>query len=122
MLGDLLNRLDAAGIHLEMEGEFITAPAGVLTDDLRQSIREHRDELVQWLTSEAANDAHHEPPPHYWKGQTRWRERSTAYYLHHFGCADCIAAGRGAGYGERCADGAGLWAAYQDASRGNTHG
>ena len=114
MLADLLNRLDEAGIHLEMDGEFIAAPAGVLTDDLRQSIREHRDELVKWLTTEAAND---ERELDFWKDQTSWRERSTSYYVHHFGCTTCIAAGRGRMYGERCADGALLWKNYQESTK-----
>ena len=116
MLAHLLNQLDAAGIHLEMDGEFIAAPAGVLTDDLRQRIREHRDELIQWLTTEAESEAH-ERSLDVWKEQTRWRERSTAYYMHHFGCATCIAAGRGRGYGERCADGAELWKNYQESTK-----
>ena len=114
MLAHLLNQLDAAGIHLEMDGDRIAAPAGVLTDDLRQSIREHRDELVKWLTTDAAND---ERELDFWKEQTSWRERSTAYYMHHLSCATCIAAGRGRMYGERCADGAGLWKNYQEACK-----
>ena len=36
-----------------------------------------------------------------------------AYHAHHFGCRFCIAAGRGAGCGERCELGLGLWRAYQ---------
>lgn len=43
------------------------------------------------------------------------RALAEAYYAHHFGCRACIAAGRGAGYGERCGVGLGLWRAYQDA-------
>lgn len=38
-----------------------------------------------------------------------------AYYAHHFACRVCIAAGRGAGYGERCGVGLGLWRVYQEA-------
>lgn len=37
------------------------------------------------------------------------------YHLHHWHCATRIAAGRGAGYCLRCADGAELWKNYQDA-------
>ena len=37
------------------------------------------------------------------------------YHLHHFACRQCIAAGRGAEYGTRCAAGAPLWKNYQDA-------
>jgi len=40
---------------------------------------------------------------------------ATAYHLHHFACRQCIAAGRGAGYGLRCGVGAALWTNYQDA-------
>ncbi len=36
-----------------------------------------------------------------------------AYHAHHFNCPQCIAAGRGAAYGQRCIAGAGLWSAYQ---------
>ena len=41
------------------------------------------------------------------------RALAEAYHAHHFKCRFCIAAGRGAGYGERCAVGLGLWRAYQ---------
>jgi len=43
-----------------------------------------------------------------------WRELDRAYQLHHFGCATCIAAGRGTRYGLRCGTGSALWAAYQN--------
>ena len=112
MLADLLNQLDAAGIHLEMEGDLIAAPAGVLTDDLRQSIKEHRAELVQWLRAEAAND---DKLPDFWTEQTEWRELAARYYAHHACCITCMAAGRGrGGYGERCATGLVLWTAYTE--------
>lgn len=35
-----------------------------------------------------------------------------AYHTHHFQCPQCIAAGRGGRYGERCDVGLGLWDAY----------
>ena len=35
-----------------------------------------------------------------------------AYYLHHFSCRACIAAGRGIRYGERCAEGLAIWKTY----------
>jgi hypothetical protein len=41
------------------------------------------------------------------------RALAEAYHRHHFACRVCIAAGRGANYGERCAVGLGLWRAYQ---------
>lgn len=36
-----------------------------------------------------------------------------AYHAHHFQCQQCIAAGRGEQYGQRCTDGLALWKAYQ---------
>jgi len=37
------------------------------------------------------------------------------YHAHHFSCHDCIAAGRGSRYGQRCGTGAALWTGYQNA-------
>lgn len=37
-----------------------------------------------------------------------------AYHAHHFHCPLCIAASRGAQYGQRCAEGLKLWNAYQE--------
>lgn len=46
-----------------------------------------------------------------------WRVLASAYHQHHFGCATCIAAGRGVRYGLRCGVGAALWADYDHAAR-----
>jgi len=43
-----------------------------------------------------------------------WRALATAYHHHHFKCAVCIAASRGAQYGLRCGAGAALWTSYQN--------
>lgn len=45
-----------------------------------------------------------------------WRELDQAYQRHHFGCPQCKASGRGAGYSVRCGVGAALYRAYEDAS------
>lgn len=42
-----------------------------------------------------------------------WHELAVAYHHHHFKCAICIAAGRGAGFGLRCGAGTALWTFYQ---------
>ena len=117
----VLETLRDVGLHLDLTPEHTikVKPATLLNDELRTLIRSHKDELAKLL--EAEIDAL-ERGLDFWKKQTRWRERSTSYYLYHIGCSTCIAAGRGAGYGERCSDGAGLWKAYQDASTGSTHG
>ena len=67
-------------------------PRGRLTEEQREAIRASKLEIVRMLRMDAANDS---------------RPDLTAYYLHHFGCAKCIAAGRG--YGTRCETGLRLW-------------
>jgi hypothetical protein len=39
-----------------------------------------------------------------------WQPLADAYHAHHFGCAVCVAAGKGSGL--RCGTGAALWTAY----------
>lgn len=47
----LLDHLRALGVEVCAEGDKLRyrAPAGVLTDDLRQAIREHKEELLELL-------------------------------------------------------------------------
>lgn len=47
------------------------------------------------------------------KKEPAWKPLAQAYNAHHFACQACIAAGLG--YGQRCTDGASLWARYQKA-------
>lgn len=48
-------------------------------------------------------------------------EQSAAqdYHAHHFNCHTCIAAGRGIGYGKRCAVGLAAWNTYRWVARNN---
>ena len=48
---ELLDELRTKGVHLTIEGGYIAvdAPKGVLTDDLRQAIREHKVALIELL-------------------------------------------------------------------------
>ena len=105
----VLDTLHDAGLVLELTPEHAVkvSPASLLNDDLRTLIRNHKGELVALL--EAANDEHTEPE------KADWHQLAATYYSHHFGCATCIAAGRGGMYGERCRDGLALWRAYQEA-------
>ena len=105
----VLDTLHDAGLVLELTPEHAVkvSPASLLNDDLRTLIRNHKGELVALL--EAANDDQTEPQ------KQDWHQLAATYYSHHFGCATCIAAGRGGGYGERCRDGLALWRAYQEA-------
>ena len=107
----VLDTLHDAGLVLELTPEHAVkvSPASRLTSELRTLIRNHKGELVALL--EAANDDHSEPE------KKDWHELAATYYAHHFGCADCIAAGRGHMYGERCAGGAVLWKNYQESTK-----
>ena len=55
---ELIERLSAAGCRLRADGEQLRVhdPKRILTDDLRQAIREHKPELLRLLRSEPAND------------------------------------------------------------------
>lgn len=46
-----------------------------------------------------------------WVRDPKMKERSTAYYAHHFQCRACISAGQG--NGNRCESGSSLWKSYQ---------
>jgi hypothetical protein len=63
----LLDELRTKGVSLAVEGEHIAvdAPKGVLTDDVRQAIREHKAALLAWLAQSAPahNAAATEPCP-----------------------------------------------------------
>ena len=54
----LLDELHTKGVHLTVEGERVAvdAPKGVLTDALRQAIRQHKKAL-RALLAQPANDA-----------------------------------------------------------------
>lgn len=58
MAAELLASLRAAGLRLSLEhtGRMLVQPASALTDELRQSIRAHRAELVGLLASEWGDD------------------------------------------------------------------
>ena len=67
---DVLQHLHAAGLHLALiDGKIIVQPRSKLTDNLRQSIKDNRDKLLQALaatrrsgnplmTAEQADDCH----------------------------------------------------------------
>ena len=103
-----------AGFELSLgsSGLVSVVPASRLTDEQRQFIRAHRDEIAQWL-------AHSPPPvgavnPAHGMSHDDWRALHDLYQAHHVGCAVCIAAGKG--YGLRCGTGAALWVEYSQAT------
>lgn len=50
-----------------------------------------------------------------------WQALDRVYLAHHFNCAICIAAGRGAFYGQRCGAGMALWHAYAKGTASARH-
>ena len=70
---------------------------------LRPLVKQHKPELLALLTQAPAV-----PAP-------SMREAHDAYLAHHWRCPTCSAAGQG--YGQRCAEGAQLWDAYNDAAK-----
>ncbi len=50
------------------------------------------------------------------------RQEAIQYHAHHFGCSQCIAAGRSTQYNGRCAVGLALWSTYTEADDLQTEG
>ena len=93
-----------AGVHLKFEDGKIKACGRTDVVSLWATrLRPHKAELLKAL-------APPEPPAN----PDDWKELAAAYHAHHFRCAVCAAAGRGARYGLRCGTGAALWSAYQN--------
>ncbi|MDO8732713.1 MAG: hypothetical protein Q7L55_09120 [Actinomycetota bacterium] len=104
----IIESLHKAGVTVtpEADGRLLVKPASHLTDELRSLVRQHKVELLSWLTSEPENAPEPIADP------AAWRELATAYHVHHFSCHVCIAAGRSSRFGLRCGVGAALWYAY----------
>lgn len=91
-------------VTLKPNGQLNVAPAGRLTDELRELVRSSKADMLRWFAMQAANDLPEPADP------ATWKELSAAYYRHHFTCKTCIAAGQG--YGLRCGVGASMWRRY----------
>ncbi len=108
--------LMGAGFELSLsdDGMVLVRPASRLTDEQRQFIRAHRDDIAAWLAAHQAptqSAAHGQPqPPAPALTHAQWATLSKAYQAHHTACPVCIAAGKG--YGLRCGTGAALWTEY----------
>ena len=115
---DFYRDLQRAGLALSTDGEkLVITHAASLNDELRAGIRQHKQELIDYLLyGEAANDRDVSPPAPA-PEPTDWLVLDKAYQSHHFNCAVCKAAGRGVRYGLRCGVGAALWTAYETAAR-----
>ncbi len=109
----IVDRLHNAGLKLFVSPNrgLAVTPASQLTSEQRDLIRSSKPLLIDWLM--AANDADNllpDPPV----SPAHWKELSAAYHDHHFKCQTCIAAGRGARYGQRCGVGTTLWSRYME--------
>jgi len=103
----IVEQLHGAGLNLSLApaGGLAVAPSSHLTEDLRALIRDSKALLIDWVKS--GNDA----------SPADWHALDAAYLAHHFNCPDCIAAGRGSRYGQRCGVGMALWRAYAQADQ-----
>jgi hypothetical protein len=105
-----------AGFNLNLsdDGLFLVSPASRLTDEQRQFIRAHRDEIAAYLAHHKAESySQTPPPPEPALTHEQWVTLAKAYQAHHVTCNVCIAAGKG--YGLRCGAGAALWSEYDRA-------
>ena len=70
----LLDELRTKGVHLAVEGEHVVvdAPRGALTDDLRQTIRQHKAALLAVLAAELLTQYY---PCVVCGAQDRWNDR-----------------------------------------------
>lgn len=85
---ELLDELHGAGFSMTAEaGRLLVRPASKLTDAQRAAVRDAKPQLLALLAEPQGSEP-----------------ADAAYLLHHFCCAQCLAAGRG--YGSRCATGA----------------
>lgn len=86
----ILEDLRQAGIVPEvLDGNRLAFPPGVLSDDMRYHVRQHKAELIELLQADQATLA-------------------ARYHSHHFACRACIAAGQNPNL-QRCPAGLPLW-------------
>jgi len=102
---DVLDILLKVGVQVKLSESFDLNifPASNLLPMHRQLLKYEKKRVVLHLSRLAAkemnlNDEEIESTFH-------------AYYLHHFNCCSCIAAGKG--YGKRCSVGLNLWFRYR---------
>ena len=133
---NLFKKAADSGVELYLDGETLKARGSrEAVATLSPELRAHKAEIVELLAGarlNAVNDPASAQPPalarppapapakseklKFMDWADGWRELDQAYLRHHWGCPQCKAAGRGAGYGLRCGVGAALWRAYEDAS------
>ena len=113
-MAQALTHIRAAGLSVGLTDDLrlIVRPSSLITPELREFAKAHRDELIACLLAEQAVPP---PPPPTPLALTHaeWCVLAEAYQSHHIKCAVCVAAGKG--YGLRCGTGAALWSKYDAA-------
>lgn len=107
-----LTHIRAAGLSVGLTDDLrlIVRPSSLITPELREFAKAHRDELIACLLAEQAAPPPSPPTPPALT-HAEWATLNRAYQSHHFGCPVCIAAGKG--YGLRCGTGAALHQSYE---------
>ncbi|MFO1262707.1 MAG: hypothetical protein U1E84_05095 [Rhodoferax sp.] len=101
-------RAKAAIAQMDRDG---TAKTDETTDSRLLAVSSVPVEAVS-TTPEQLSSVLAVPTPTILKKSADWRALAATYHAHHFTCPQCIAAGRGSAYGQRCATGMALWLAY----------
>lgn len=114
-MAQALETIRAAGLSIGLTDDLrlIVRPSSLITPELREFAKAHRDELIACLLAEQAVPPP-PPPPAPALTHAEWATLDKAYQAHHAACPVCIAAGKG--YGLRCGTGAALWAEYDRAT------
>lgn len=99
----LLAQLRQVGIEpTVLDGSRLGFPKGVLTEELREAVKQNKEELLILLRKPIHQQQDH---------SVDRQECSIRYLIHHFKCQHCIAAGQNPNL-SRCATGLPLWSAY----------
>lgn len=116
-MAQALETIRAAGLTVSLTDDrrLFVKPSSLITPELREFAKAHRDELIACLLAEQAAPP---PPPPTPPALTHaeWATLDKAYQSHHQTCPVCIAAGKG--YGLRCGTGAALWSKYDGVETG----
>lgn len=122
-MAQALMHIRAAGLSVGLTDDLrlIVRPSSLITPELREFAKAHRDELIACLLAEQAAPPLPLPlalalPPAPALSRAEWAVLDRAYQSHHFGCPVCVAAGKG--YGLRCGTGAALWSKYDGVETG----
>jgi hypothetical protein len=108
---------DTPAARQAMREQVLQTPDHQQADLLEHFIYQRRGAVVTTPSTSPPPPRRPELPPEPSPDPQAWRELAKEYHLHHWGCTQCQAAGRGTQYGRRCAVGLSLWVNYQDTEK-----